>query len=336
MQCNQCHFENMPGLTRCFKCGSVLVASEPLDVNPPRMPRWKKPLREFNRIIRGSGVAWQIPKPKWIESVADDSFLSICFSIIPGLGQFLYGRFRSIVWLVGAWLVLILASIFMYASSIAMFLFGLAIGLHAWIAISCSYLEKEKEFLRRIGVMAVLSIVFGILYNMVGGWIFSDFAGQYSAMNFESYKVKYGDFLLARHSLVRQQNLLPGDLVLVHAAFIGGHGGAFGRNDAIVVGQIIGVADDTVTIKEGMYSLNGNVLDPVRFPVPQWLQKADISVTIPTDSYFVSSEYAAGGHNVAANSYVQQVCVVTKEHIDSKVFMRWLPLANRGFIKVSP
>jgi hypothetical protein len=324
----------MPGLTRCFKCGSVLVAAEPININPPRMRRWKKPLRNLNRMIRGSGAAWHIPKPKWIESVADDSFLSICFSIIPGLGHFLYGRFRGVVWLVGIWLVLIMASVFMYGSTLAMFFFGLAIGLHTWIAISCSYLEQERAFLRRIGVMAVLSIVFGILYNIVGGWIFSDFAGQYSAMNFESYKVKYGDFVLARHSLLRRHNLSSGDLVLVHAAFIGGHGGAFGRNDAIVVGQIIGVADDTVTIKESMYSLNGHVLDPARFPVPQWLQKADISVTIPADSYFVSSEYAAVGYNFTANNYVQQVCVVAKERINSKVFMRWLPLADRGFIKV--
>jgi hypothetical protein len=336
MQCNQCHFENMPGLTRCFKCGSVLVASEPLDVNPPRMRRWKKPLRDFNRMIRGSGVAWQIPRPAWIKSVADDIFLGMVVSVIPGLGHYLYGRLRSVIWLLLIWLLLILGCIFMYGSSVAMFLFGLAIGLHGWIAISCSYLEHQKEFSRRVGVMAVLCLVFAFLYYTASGWIFSDFVGQYSAMNFESYKVKYGDFLLARHSLLHKQLLLPGDLVLAHAAYVGGHDGLFDRNEALVVGQIIGVPDDTVTVKEGVYSLNDKTLDRARFPVPRWLQNADISVTIPAESYFLSCEYTVGGHNfVLTNDYIRQACVIRKERINSKVFMRWLPLANRGFIKVS-
>jgi hypothetical protein len=279
-------------------------------------------------------VAWQITKPKWIESVADDSFLGICFSIIPGLGHFLYGRFRSIVWLFGIWFVLILASIFMYGSTLAMFFFGLAVGIHALIAISCSYLEQEKAFLRRIGVMAVLSIVFGILYNLVGGLIFSDFAGQYSAMNFESYKVKYGDLLLARSGSLRQENLFSGDLVLARAALIG-YGRQFGRNDALVVGQIIGLPNDVVTIRNGVYYLNNNLLDPGRFPVPKWLRNGDISVTIPADSYFLSCEYTIAGNNFVLNNYIQQTCVITKERVEGKVFMRWLPLSRRGFIKVS-
>ena len=65
MRCARCEFENIPGQTRCIRCGSILEAgSAVIDIYPPRMPAWSKPSapsmnRPMRRIITAcrAGVA---------------------------------------------------------------------------------------------------------------------------------------------------------------------------------------------------------------------------------------------------------------------------------------
>ncbi len=48
MQCASCHFENMPSLQRCVRCGAFLgEALAGLDIAPPRAGRLRKRIREW-------------------------------------------------------------------------------------------------------------------------------------------------------------------------------------------------------------------------------------------------------------------------------------------------
>ena len=44
MRCPRCGFENMPGLTTCVRCSSVMQATAPVVATPPRAG-WTKHLR---------------------------------------------------------------------------------------------------------------------------------------------------------------------------------------------------------------------------------------------------------------------------------------------------
>ena len=107
MRCQRCEFENMPGLDTCLRCGSVLInADEPIDIHPPRMSRWKKPIRNFFRQLRQFMPisAWSGEDlhfhffPPWLKKISRVNFLGAFLSIIPGLAHLIQKRFHSIRW----------------------------------------------------------------------------------------------------------------------------------------------------------------------------------------------------------------------------------------------
>jgi hypothetical protein len=65
----------------------------------------------------------------------------VAASIIPGLAHLLQRRFREIRWYFIGWLLALVLGLFLYGTSIGLGLVGLAIGLHAWIAVQHSFFE---------------------------------------------------------------------------------------------------------------------------------------------------------------------------------------------------
>lgn len=336
MRCQQCEFENMPGMQKCMRCGSVLALSrETVEVHPPRMSRWKKPIRNFLRRMRQfvPMATWSGKDlhahvfPKWLRKISRVGFLGAFLSVVPGVAHLVQKRFRTIRWWVLGWFILLVLSLFFYGSSWGMALMGLAIGVHVWIAVHSALLKEYEEFRSRlIGYMIIL-VFFYIGYQNLGRLFFFDIRGGFSATHVPVLQVYRGDFLLGRISRVTPDNLTRGSFVLAHLSTLGGHGLMQTRPLAYV--EIIGLPGETITIQNDLFLVNTETLDAEKFPLPVWLNGRSFSTVVPEDSYFISAQYQGTGYN---DSQALSVCILNRSEIEAKAFLRWMPLGRRGFI----
>ncbi|UCG47802.1 MAG: hypothetical protein JSU94_20285 [Phycisphaerales bacterium] len=340
MQCPQCQFENMPGRDRCFKCGSILDAKDAaINVHPPRMAPWKGPVRGLMCRLRRSRL---MPEeiigdhaPKWMKSMPQGSLPGLILSIIPGLAHMLEGRFKEIRWYVLAWFLVLLIGMFMYGSFWGISLVGLAVGLHAYIAIHHRLIKEKIGFWEKLALVAFVLITLAIIYLAVPRLPFIGVRGAHCSMAVPYHRVEPGDYLLARRGRFAPTSLSRGSLVLIRVRTLrgGGWAGSLGRTQE-TVGQVIGLPGEQLVIADRAFFIENQPLDPNKYPVPRWLQSGRFSVTIDANSYFVSSEYSlrARGRGLDS-SLVGEACLFAAERIEARVFMRWWPLSRRGFIR---
>lgn len=337
MRCQRCEFENMPGLEKCMRCGSVLSATtEPVDVHPPRMSRWKKPfrglfrrLRKFMPIAAWSGEDLHSRAfPEWLRKTSRVGLFGAILSLAPGLAHAVQRRFSSIRWWVVGWLITLLLGLFFFGSFVGLTIMGLAIGIHVWIAVHSALLEEYHQFNYRIAGYLIILVFYLVLYQAFGRVIFFDLRGGYSVIDVPAAEVHHGDFLLGRPSQTAPENITPGSFVLVRLENVGNQG--FRRRTDSAYAQIIGISSDTVAILNDQFVVNDKALDAELYPVPTWLKRQKFSTVVPQDSYFISAQYRGTGYN---ESQAIEVCIVNQEQIVAKAFLRWNPLRRRGFIQ---
>ena len=339
MRCVRCHSENIPGQERCFKCGSVLEADAVVDVHPPRMSGWRRPLRGIIRSLRGSrAVPEKLPTRKirhGLDKLASDGLIGLVLSIVPGLAHLLKRRFREVRMLVLLWAVLLAVGLFLYGSSTGSILIGLAIGVHAWIAIQFGLFKEITGFVERIVITLVVMVCFGVLYWAVPRLVFYGYTGGYTALTIPDMEISAGDYLLVRRTGHLEETLPRGTLVLVRPARMQNNRVDRFNREPLMIGQIVGLPGETVRIANGFYAAGDEVLNPERFPVPRWLRRRRMTAAVGPRSYFVSLAYTLAGHGniLPADAAIRNVCLVKAEDIQGRAFMRWWPLARRGFIE---
>lgn len=150
------------------------------------------------------------------------------------------------------------------------------------------------------------------------------------------HRVEPGDYLLARRGRFSPKSLSRGSLVVIRVRTLGGgrtQPWNLGRTQE-TVGQVVALPGEHLVIADGAFFIENQPLDPNKYPVPRWLQGGPFAVTIDANSYFVSSEYSlrARGRGLDS-SLVAEACLFAAEQIEARVFMRWLPLRRRGFIR---
>lgn len=339
MRCERCKFENIPGQKTCIKCGSALeIKPATINVHPLRMSKWKKPFRNLLRLMRKGKV---VPRenvklhcPPWIKGVFSDSILGLLLSVIPGLAHLLQNRFREIRWYFWAWLILLLSGLFLYGSAAGFICLGLAIGIHAGIAVQYGIIKDLANLREKIIMVIFVLIALTFIYRFVPRMLFPNLTVGYSSLSVPYYKVEAGDYLLAWRGLDQEALLTRGSLVLIHPVTFTSHRSKVTESKEEIIGQIVGLAGEQLEIQDGVFIVNGQPLDLEKYPVPQWLRIRLFSTTIPEDSYFVSARYNVRAHGIQLNStHIHRVCVVKASDIEAKAFMRWWPLSRRGFIK---
>ena len=338
MRCERCKFENIPGQKTCIKCGSILEGeSEQIDIYPPRMPIWKKPIRILFRFIRKEIAPLkriEIKCPAWIAQATDDILIGLVLSLIPGLAHFTQKRFKEIRWYFLAWLVLLIAGLFLFGSQAGFICLGLAIGIHTTIAVQYKIL-KELEIGKKLVMVILILIALTIIYSFSPRILIPNLTGSYSNMSAPYQKIAAGDYLLGWRNLKQNAALKRGDLVFIHPEYFGIHMWQTYTGRELIVGQIVGLAGEQLDIKDGVFIVNGQKLDSNIYPVPQWLQISEYSGIIPERNYFISVQYNINiGHNMVLQStQINLICVRKAEDIQSRVFMRWMPLSRRGFVR---
>jgi hypothetical protein len=337
MRCARCNFENIPDQARCIKCGSILQGEEErVDVYPPRMPRWKKPVRRLFRwgrqqkVVGEEGV--QLRVPGWMKIMSGDCFLGLLLSIVPGLAHLAGGRFREIRWYLLIWFVLLVTGVFCYGSGFSFYLLALAIGLHAWIAVHHKLIKELAGIGVKLFVTAVLVMVLILVYRAIPRLVFG-LRGGYTSLTVPYHNISRGDYLLARRRSVLRGSIGRGSLVVTRlSGIIYGDGRRMpGRGESMVV-EIVGLPGEYVETKDNSFIVDEQQLDTKRYPVPIWLRGRRISVRIPQGCYFISTEYSIRGRG-ASDEVVRRACLVQAADIEAVAFMNWWPLSRRGFIR---
>lgn len=342
MRCPQCEFENMPGLTSCFRCGSVLEAGTvKVEVHPPRASTWKGPLRRAGRWLRRRSFLDGAPeadlgeirqRQRWARETKS-VIGRIVEGLVPGLSHWRQGRLREVRYYCLAWFLLLLGTLALYGTSYGNACLGGAVGLHAWLVVSgVPELDRVRGFAGRLLMIGSLTFLFWFCYTALGRAALRDIVRGYTTLEVPHQNVKNGDLLLGRRSLGGERAFVRGALVLTSLQTVAaGDGGHWGRGHQAMFGQLIGLPGETVTIRHGRFHVNESALDPARFPVPEWLRGRELSVPVPAGNCFVSSEFRVGGR--PTDSMVVRACLYYPAQIEARAFMRWLPLRRRGFLK---
>ena len=337
MRCERCKFENIPGRKTCIKCGSALeIEATTIDVHPPRMSSRQKPFRSVLRWMRRGKIGPQEKAKLRFRSRAkglfSDTFLDLILSVIPGLAHWVQSRFREIRWYFLAWLILILSGLFLYGSAAGYICIGLAIGVHAGIALQYGIIKQLANIREKIATVIFVLIVLALIYGFAPRIL--HLTGGYSSLTVPYHNVEAGDYLLARGGLDHNILLPRGSLVLIHPASLTGHGSRVTRSRSTAIGEIVGLGGEHLQIADGTFEIDGDRLDTQKYPVPMWLRNTNLSITIPQGSYFVTTRYNVRAYGVNLDtSYISRVCLVEAGDIEAKAFMRWWPLLKRGFIR---
>jgi hypothetical protein len=245
-------------------------------------------------------------------------------------------RFREIRWYLLGWLLALALGLFLHGTDIGLGLIGLAIGLHAWIAVQHSLLRRIEGLRARLGVVVLVLIALAVIYWLIPRLIVPDLTGGHTNLTLPHQNIRQADYLLAWRDRVSEPPLPRGSLVLTRLGSIGqGRMGRAIRGDQTMAVQIVGLPGETITADDDSYYVDGQPLDSEKYPLPQWLRRRGVYARLAPDSYFVSSEYNVQVHGriEVTQSHVRTVCVVAREAIEARAFMRWLPLSRRGFIE---
>jgi type IV secretory pathway protease TraF len=254
---------------------------------------------------------------------------------VPGLAQLVEGRFREIIWYFLAWLLSLLAGLFLYGTGVGLFLIGLAIGLHAWIAIQHRLMKEVADFGARIFCTILALVVVALIYRAVPRVLLPNLTGGYTSLTIPYHNIEAGDYLLARRSRTSAEPLARGSLVLARLAAVrlGERSSASRWTDPMVV-QIVGLPGEHVQMENAAFIVNGQELGSEKYPVPRWLRGRRVSVNVGDDFYFVSSQYNVRTHGRQLNdANIGDMCLIRGSNIEALAFMRWLPLSRRGFLR---
>jgi hypothetical protein len=272
---------------------------------------------------------------KGLNRVASDGLFGLVVNVVPGLAHLIRRRFKEVRFFVLLWAVLLSVGLFLYGSGVGYVLLGLAIGLHAWIAISFGLFKEVPRFIERCVTTLIVVACFALLYWGVPRIVFRGYTGGYTALTIPEMRIEAGDYLLVRRTPHVDEPFRRGTLVLIRPARIYNERVDIFREQPSMIGQIVGLPGETLKLAHGFYAVGDEPLDPERFPVPRWLEDQKMTVFIRPGQYFVSSAYTvrAQGNARLTNEAIRTVCLLEGGSIQGRAFMRWWPLGRRGFIE---
>ncbi|AQQ71713.1 hypothetical protein SMSP2_02090 [Limihaloglobus sulfuriphilus] len=332
MKCPGCGFENMPGYSKCFRCGAILSGDqERIDVNPPRMPRWKRPVRAFRRYLRkkvpGGSIEIQNRLPAWLDpSVADTGWFFL--SVIPGLGHFIFGRLRQVWLFLCAWVAAVILALVFFGGSLGTFFAVSAAGIHAYIAVSLTAVYRFRGIRERLVLNLVVTFLYLGLYVLIlrGGL---GIRSMRAADNYPGQNIETGDVLIVTRVFDVDEHIRRGSIVrcrLYHPQRY--------SNSVVGLGQVTALPGETVSISRKGFIVNGVSLSAEAFPVPGYIHTdTQIEITLQDGVYFVNAPYNLNyvGRRFVQN-YIHRMCCISGENILGKARVVWIPFEKTAII----
>jgi len=292
--------------------------------------------------------------------------IGLLLSIIPGLGHVVQRRFGAVRWYVLGWGLALALAILFYASGIGIACFAVALVLHAWIMVDASvgpFIVKEGFAGRiawRLGFLAGCAIFETLGYRtVVVSVIPRDLVVAQAGVAVPYHRVGLRDTLLCMRPARRPGPLVRGDYVALGDMYYFNEGYYYNPNvrrgstlpdpfRIATAGQLIAFPGEKVELKEDHFYVDGRLLDPDRFAVPQWLHGREFTVQLRRNGgqagdldtsaqYFITLEYdMRAAHNVgeaAVRNAMINACLRPGEALVARAYMRWYPVLNRGYLR---
>jgi hypothetical protein len=333
MQCPSCQFENMPGSSRCARCGGLLaLAAAAIDVHPPRASQLSRKIPGLWTRIWWLRRAWGNFQPslmrplRQLVSRFDDTDFrlgTILRTIIPGWAHsYRRNRPRAIVFFFG-FLALFIPGVLFLGTSLGSILLGLAFAWHvaaASDALVGRFATIGDRFVFAIGCAAVLGFA---LYLPAGGCL-SRVAVPIQ-INQTIPPFAAGEVLWYNPSA----NVEPGDYVLYQipdtslgGAMNGHNARYFFRNQWI--NRVVAVAGQRVRLKKRQLYVDG-MLSPWQPRLGDW-GDFEFDTTLPGDTVLIPPDALVPTGARMTESAWRRLSFVSRFSIDGPIFLRSHPL----------
>ncbi len=336
MQCLNCGFENMPGLSRCGRCESPLTI-EAFSVEPQRASvlrigtRIEQFLHLGRRLIR---VPLNFKWPRWVpRSYAPHLWPTLARTFVPGLGHLRIGN------RVAGWAFLIVWSLFVFGGLISfpsnstVWFFSGAIATHAAAVVSVFAEDLSYQNLAMRGLFGILLFISlrQLVYVPID-LLFEQFWIPFAVPErfTEGPTLMAGDGVLFEGPWLRPGKYVRGDLVLYSIAGMSGR--EYYSREGYGIDRIVGVPGDQVAVRNGRLLVNGETPPADLSPLGPATTVPDIFFRLGSTQYAILPMRIPIAHASASvrQQFFQAVSTVDVTAIRGRIRWRLQPWSRLG------
>jgi hypothetical protein len=336
MQCQNCHFENIPGVGACGRCGgSLKLATAVIDVHPPRAGRWSKRVGSiFPRrlVYRARDAAGQVGAGLTQLPVGDLPESAVVWRmVVPGwpqlyLGQKLLGRT-----LLGAYLLLLCLGLAFIGTFLGSLCLGLAVACHT-ASIIDTVTAAVEDVGHRIALGATCIAALGLVVYFPGVRLVSRvLVPQVIVRDVPPFKA--GDVVLYAPARSWWRALAPGDVVLYEPLPVtfpdGDHHAT--RVEGARIDRILAVAGQKAHWTGGKLEVDGipSELAPLN-PASCGFR---FETVVPKGHFLILPSSLNVPLSGIVTSQLGAICVIGESDIAGRVLLRNQPLSRFGWIR---
>ena len=301
MECPNCGFQNLPGLTQCARCAGRLRFDD-VDIHPyragdgllMRIRRRRAHARSFRAFrawvdagwqqLRRDSAAWfrrrSLGQPSGPERVG-----WIVASLIPGLGHIWSGRRRKGFLLMGAAAATFVLSLLLMWVAWSLFA-AIFLGLQVYAITDCVFFKGEHAPRRTVLLVRVLAC-FALFYVYWGaGGVLSRLAQVYwIGPNFSGGLLETNDVVLVPGPWLHRQPYAPGDIVFYDIGARRGRGWYI--REGTLVDRIVAGPGARVAVRSKTLFVNGRPIVPAQDLLATPTLPRDCEFVVPEDSFFI-------------------------------------------------
>lgn len=335
MECPNCTFNCMPGVTRCVRCGARLDLAG-VSVDPPRARGVAVATARrvtFPVAARyGQFVSWVMQRVTGVHLGVP--WGAVGASVIPGGGLFLLGRRKLAIGMFLVWVSFLLAALRFLPNPVTMFmLVGAAISVHS-ATITLLFTEQladAKIRQRMCGGVLIYAFVMFTLY-LPARYVASGLFRLVPIME-PMGPLRVGDVVVFTGRWTSPQRYHRGDIVFYRAPPGRGSRGhttyVFPGGDNI--DRIIGEPGETVRINGGEISVDGAVVDKSMLPIAWGGAVEQVIAAGPTQYVILPSAIHARGAFGVNNGILGEISGVSEQAIHGRLLGRIAPFSRMNF-----
>jgi signal peptidase I len=337
MQCNNCRFENMPGVLACGRCGAALqLATLAIDVYPPRANRWTKIRRRwwpFNINNLRRFLAAAVDGLSTREAPEGDPGPVLWRSIIPGLPQ-VYQRREVRGWcFLLAYLGCGTVGMAVLGTRTGSMLLGMAGAIHA-----ASVIDVVLPATRRLlYTLACCLAITGVIYLPVV-WVVGGFASPRVVLG-DSGPFQRNDVVLVRRWNYANGRPRPGDVALYTIpptrvqinAPDGPRGGQLYQFEGERMDRIVAGPGEHVVLNQSTLLVNGS--DAVHLPLNRVQWPSTVDLHVPDGQYLIVPSADRVNWGAASEVNWRKIVLVSEDRLLGKIYLRHHPLSRFSWVR---